>query len=79
MRSNGRSNNDLDDEDGGWISTPYNWIKIEQVKRVFDEEFRDQIGLDSTKCMQKTICEAHRSPKNKKYGLLVLPFQMFFP
>lgn len=42
-------------------------------------DLQHKIGLDSTKCLQKTICEAHRSPRNKHYGLLALPFQIFFP
>ncbi|CAG7822156.1 unnamed protein product, partial [Allacma fusca] len=40
-------------------------------------DFTNQIGIDTEKCLQKTICEAHRHPD--RYGLLSLPFQMFFP
>jgi len=40
-------------------------------------DFHNNIGLDSEKCLQKTICEPHRYPD--RYGLLAMPFQMFFP
>lgn len=35
-----------------------------------------RVGLDGRKCLLKTICVANRS---NKYGLLGLPFQIFFP
>lgn len=40
-------------------------------------DLSNKIGLDTTKCLQKSICEAHRTPK--KYGMIATPFQMFFP
>lgn len=40
-------------------------------------DLSNQIALDADKCVKKTICEAHRSPQ--RYGLLSLPFRMFFP
>jgi len=40
-------------------------------------DLSNKIGLDTTKCLQKSICDAHRTPK--KYGMLATPFQMFFP
>jgi len=40
-------------------------------------DLTNKVGLDTTKCLQKSICEAHRTPK--KYGLLATPFTMFFP
>jgi len=67
---------DENDSDNWLIS---NLMSVDQVQKVFDEEFRDDIGLDRTKCLQKIICEAHRAPKNQEYGLIALPFQMFYP
>lgn len=40
-------------------------------------DLSNKIGLDTTKCLQKSICEAHRTPK--RYGMIATPFQMFFP
>lgn len=40
---------------------------------------QNQIGIDPMQCLQKTICEAYRSPQNKRYGGLALPFQYFIP
>lgn len=41
------------------------------------QHFIKKIGLEWQSCMKKTICEAHRNPK--RYGLLAIPFHMFFP
>ena len=40
-------------------------------------DLQHKIGLDRTKCMQKTICEAHRSPR--EYGLLGGVVRMLWP
>ncbi len=40
-------------------------------------DLTNNIGLDTDKCLKKTICEAHKFPK--KYGMMGKPFQMFFP
>ena len=40
-------------------------------------DMTNNIGLDTGKCLQKTICEAHKSPK--KYGMMATVFQIFFP
>lgn len=70
---NARSNQDNDD---GIIATI---LKTEPLAKLIRNNVHKQIGLEPEKCLQKTICEAHRSPKNKEYGMLALPFQMFYP
>lgn len=51
----------------------------EPMASLIKKEMHKKIGLEPEKCLQKTICEAHRAPKNKKYGLLAVPFQIFYP
>lgn len=70
---NARSNQDNDD---GIIATI---LKTEPLAKLLRNDVHKQIGLEPEKCLQKTICEAHRSPKNKEYGMLALPFQIFYP
>lgn len=68
---NARSN-----EDEGIIG---NILKSEPLARLLKEGVHKEIGLEPEKCMQKTICQAHRSPRNKEFGMMALPFQMFYP
>lgn len=48
-----------------------------KVFNFMNSDVSNKIGLDTSKCLQKTICEANRNPK--KYGVMATPFQMFFP
>ncbi|CAL8091132.1 unnamed protein product [Orchesella dallaii] len=48
-----------------------------KVFNFMNADLSNKIGLDTSKCLQKSICEANRSPK--KYGVMATPFQMFFP
>jgi hypothetical protein len=44
---------------------------------LFNERTARKIGLEWDPCLDKAICEAHRSPK--KYGLLATPFLALYP
>lgn len=67
---NARSN------EGGILET---LLKTEPLATLIKQGFHKDIGLEPEKCLQKTICEAHRQPKNKEYGMMAVPFQMFYP
>ncbi|CAL8091136.1 unnamed protein product [Orchesella dallaii] len=54
-------------------------LKTEPLARLIKNDYHKKIGLEPEKCLKKTICEAHRSPQNKRYGMLAVPFQMFYP
>ncbi|CAL8091134.1 unnamed protein product [Orchesella dallaii] len=49
------------------------------LMNIVGANFQNQVGIDPMQCLQKTVCEAHRSPQNERYGVLALPFQYFFP
>lgn len=38
-----------------------------------------KVGLDGKKCLLKTICEANSPHTRNNYGILTLPFRMFYP
>ncbi|OXA58081.1 uncharacterized protein LOC110846531 [Folsomia candida] len=42
-------------------------------------DLSNKIGLDGTSCIQRAVCESHRFPNNKQYGLLAVPFQLLCP
>lgn len=52
-------------------------MSSKKVLNFMGADLTNNIGLDSTKCLQKTICEAHKYPK--KYGMMATPFLIFFP
>lgn len=52
-------------------------MKSEHYINFMGAEMKNKIGLNPDKCLQKSICDAHRNPK--KYGLLGVPFLLFFP
>lgn len=54
-----------------------NLMANNKVFNFMNADLSNKIGLDTRKCLQKTICEAHRTPK--KYGVMATPFEMFFP
>jgi len=54
-----------------------NLMANNKVLNFMGADLSNKVGLDTTTCLQKTICESHRTPK--KYGMLATPFQMFFP
>lgn len=55
------------------------FLQTKPIARLIRNGDLKKIGLEPEKCVQKTICEAHRTPENKKYGMLALPFQIFYP
>lgn len=42
-------------------------------------DLSNKIGLDPVTCVQRGVCEAHRTPDNKRFGFLAIPFQLIFP
>lgn len=54
-------------------------LRTDPIASLIKNGMHKKIGLEPEKCLQKTICEAHRAPENKRYGLLALPFQIFYP
>ncbi|ODM97061.1 hypothetical protein Ocin01_09619 [Orchesella cincta] len=39
-----------------------------KVFNFMNADLSNKIGLDTSKCLQKTICEANRTPRNMSYG-----------
>ena len=54
-----------------------NLMSTKKVFNFMGADMTNNIGLDTEKCLQKTICEAHKFPK--KFGIMATPFQIFFP
>jgi len=69
----GRSNDGSQSQDGILDRL----MNKDRMVSLMGSETGTKIGVNPTKCLKKTICEAHRNPK--KYGLLAIPFTMFFP
>lgn len=62
-------------------TTGYRSMVQSAKKSNFDivgSKFSENIGMDSLQCLQKVVCQAYRSPENRKYGLIASSVRMLF-